>query len=414
MKPKHVLVGIAGGIAAYKACSLVSALTKQGCEVRVVMTDHAARFVSPLTLAALCGHEVYTDEFDGKTPEAMIPHIHLAGWADVLIIAPCTANVLAKAVCGIADDLLTSIIPAAVCPKLMAPAMNVHMYENIVTQQNLQKAKEQGWILIEPAEGHLACGTSGKGRLPENEVLLKAVNDVLDAAGKAADPAKDTAAESGLLAGKTVLVSAGPTIEHLDPVRYLTNRSSGKQGYAIAKAAKDMGARVILVSGPVNPFTVEGIERIEVESALQMQQAMEQHARDADFVIMAAAVADYRPAVVHEQKKKKGAQSEMIEFVRNPDILARLGKNKKPGQILCGFAMETENLDANAKAKLESKNCDLLIANNLTTSGAGFQTDTNVVSLLLPDEIRHLDQMSKEDLGRLILKTMLSLQKGAL
>lgn len=409
MKPKHVLVGIAGGIAAYKACSLVSALTKQGCEVRVVMTDHAARFVSPLTLAALCGHEVYTDEFDRKTPEAMIPHIHLAGWADALIIAPCTANVLAKAVCGIADDLLTSIIPAAVCPKLLAPAMNVHMYENIVTQQNLRKAKEQGWILIEPAEGHLACGTSGKGRLPENEVLVKAVNDALAGA-----KAEESNAQAGLLAGKTVLVSAGPTIEHLDPVRYLTNHSSGKQGYAIAKAARDMGAKVILVSGPVRPFEISGIERIEVESALQMQQAMERYVPHADFVIMAAAVADYRPAVVHEQKKKKGAPSEMIEFVRNPDILAGLGKNKKPGQILCGFAMETENLDANAKAKLESKNCDLLIANNLTTTGAGFQSDTNVVSLLLPDEIRHLEQMSKEDLGRLILKTMLSLQKGAL
>lgn len=456
MEPKHVLVGVSGGISAYKACDLVSKLTKAGYMVKVVMSEHAKEFVSSLTLAALSKNPVYCSEFH-EAPEQMIPHIALAAWADVFILAPCTANVLAKAVHGIADDLLTSVIPALTVEKIMAPAMNVHMYENPVTQHNLQLARQFGWHVLEPEDGLLACGDVGKGRLPKTEVMLDAIAKVLDGsqpsalslfekgveeadqadsllsdapnktescqeAGFEDEAGADTEDQTILLAdsidqlkplkGLHILVSAGPTQEHFDPVRYMTNRSTGKQGYAIAKDAVKWGGEVVLVSGPCQQPAPDGVKLISAETALEMQQALESYADWADFIIMAAAVADYRPKVIHNQKVKKSGQSELIEFVRNPDILKGLGAKKKKNQVLCGFAMETENLDANAKEKLQKKNCDLLIANNLTTPGAGFAGDTNVVTMIEPDHMEHLKKMSKEELGYVILARMLEIRKG--
>lgn len=407
MERKNVLIIMTGSIAAFKICSLVSSLAKQDFSVRIIETAHAAAFIPPLTLAALSHQEVYTDEFNGKNEE-MIPHIALARWADAVLVAPADANILAKAAAGIGDDLASSCLLAVTCPILAAPAMNVHMFENPITQRNISTLKALGWKIIDPSSGMLACQESGQGRLAEPEILEEAVKAIL------ARPEKDGAKadESHLLAGKKVVVSAGPTQEALDPVRFLSNHSSGKQGYAIARAAKKMGAQVTLVSGPVSLEKPEGVEVIDVVSARDMEEAMKFQAPDADFIIMAAAVADYRFKDSHDQKVKKSGDHITLEFVRNPDILASLGQNKKPGQVLCGFAMETENLDANARAKLESKNCDLLVANNLHTQGAGFQTDTNVVSLLFPDHTDHLPLLGKEELGVKILETMLALQKG--
>lgn len=412
MESAHILIGLSGSIAAFKIATLVSSLTKQGYEVRVIETKHAASFIGPLTLAALSHNEVYMDEFDG-TNEAMIPHIELSRWADVFLIAPADANILAKAAHGLGDDLLSSTILAATCPMLAAPAMNVHMYENPATQANLQTLHERGWTIIDPAYGMLACQEAGRGRMAEPEELEKNIKAILENKAIAASIAQaDSSIDQKPLAGKRVVVSAGPTQESLDPVRFLSNHSSGKQGYAIARAARDLGAQVTLVSGPVSLEALQGVRMVPVVSALDLEKAMIEEARDADFIIMAAAVADYRFKDHHEQKMKKTGDVLTLELVKNPDILAGLGQNKKPGQILCGFAMETENLDTNARVKLESKNCDLLIANNLRTKGAGFQTDTNVVSLLFPDHTEHLGLQSKEALGHTILKTMLALQKG--
>lgn len=400
---KHILIGMTGSIAAFKICSLVSSLTKKGYDVRVIETKHAAAFVGPLSLAALSRHEVILDEFDG-THQEQIPHIELAKWADVFLIAPADANVLAKAACGIADDLLTSCLLACTCPILAAPAMNVHMFENVATQHNLKTLQARGWHIIDPEYGYLACQDSGKGRMAEPSTLEEVVLDVLN---------ESQDQEKLPLFGKTVLVSAGPTQESLDPVRFLSNHSSGKQGYAIAKAATALGAQVILVSGPVNLDHPEGVEVIPVISACDMEKAVLDNAPKADFIIMAAAVADYRFKEQYDQKMKKGQESMTLELVKNPDILAELGAKKAPGQVLCGFAMETQNLEENARHKLLTKNCDLLVANNLRTKGAGFQGDTNVVSLLFPDSIERLGLETKEEIGYTILNKMLAIQKGS-
>ena len=403
MENRNILIGITGSIAAYKICSLVSSLSKQGYNVKVIETKHATAFIPPLTLAALSHHDVYTDEFNGEN-EAMIPHIALTKWADVFCIAPADANILAKAATGIADDLLSSAILACNKPILVAPAMNVHMYENPATQANLNTLRLRGWQVIEPESGVLACQDTGKGRLADLTTIEQAIINLL----------KQQNSDQDLLANKKVVISAGPTVESLDPVRFLSNHSTGKQGYAIARAAQKMGADVVLVSGPVHLEKPQGVRLIPVVDARQMEEAMKQESHDADFVIMAAAVADFRFKETFDQKMKKENDRDTISFelVKNPDILASLGANKKPGQVLCGFAMETENLDHNARAKLEKKNCDLLVANNLNTEGAGFGTDTNVVSLLLKDSTQHLGMQNKEELGRTILKTMLQLQKG--
>lgn len=310
---------------------------------------------------------------------------------------------LPKTATGIADDLLSSAILACNKPILVAPAMNVHMYENPATQANLNTLRLRGWQVIEPESGVLACQDTGKGRLADLTTIEHAIINLLEQQNSDQD----------LLANKKVVISAGPTVESLDPVRFLSNHSTGKQGYAIARAAQKMGADVVLVSGPVHLEKPQGVRLIPVVDARQMEEAMKQESGDADFVIMAAAVADFRFKETFDQKMKKENDRDTITFelVKNPDILASLGANKKPGQVLCGFAMETENLDHNARAKLEKKNCDLLVANNLNTEGAGFGTDTNVVSLLLKDSTQHLGMQNKEELGRTILKTMLQLQK---
>lgn len=433
MSNAHVLIAVSGGIAAYKAADVVSALMKRGYEVRVMMTAHAAEFITPLALKALCHNDVYTAEFDPANPDP-IAHIGLAAWADVLCVVPATANVIAKAVHGLADDLVTSTFLACTCPKILCPAMNTHMLENPVTQDNLKKAAAYGWRIVEPDSGLLACQTSGKGRLPDKEVIIEAIENALadnpDVPYEAIFPQnpyeaapssinqiayeqnlKEDSTEEKPLQGLKVAVSAGPTLEALDPVRFITNHSSGRQGYAIAKAAKEMGAQVTLISGPVNLAAPEGVKTISITSARDLEKAMLEEAEEADFIIMAAAVGDYRPKTVSENKIKKSDEQFTLELVRNPDILKELGQRKKDGQILCGFAMETENLDRNARAKLESKNCDLLIANNLSTPGAGFQGDTNIVSLLRPEGTEHLPLLSKEELGRSILEKMLELYK---
>lgn len=396
MSKKHILVGVCGGVAAYKACDLVSKLLKLDYEVKVMMTENACQFVSPLIFRSLSKNEVETNLFDAYNSDP-IAHISLAHWADLLVIVPATANVIAKVVHGLADDLLTSTFLASTRPKLICPAMNTHMYENQTTQNNLELAKTLGYQILEPVVGHLACDDTGKGKLP-------AVDDIVTTI-----QAHFLKSES--LKGKKVLITAGPTQEALDPVRYITNHSSGKQGYAIAKAASELGAKVTIVSGPSYEKAEEGIEIIPVTSALEMFDAVKKEYEQADYIIMAAAVSDYRPEIIHDHKIKKEGDDLTIHFVKNPDILAYVGQHKSH-QILCGFAMETKNLDENAKQKCINKNCDMLIGNNLFTKGAGFKTDTNIVSFVTKDAIVHWPKLSKEELGYKILEAMIEIEKS--
>lgn len=397
MSKKRIVVGVSGGIAAYKACDLVSKLSKKDYEVKVILTKHAEKFVSKLTFEALCHNYVETDLFD-ESNEDPIAHITLAKWADLMIIVPATANIIAKVTHGISDDLLSTTFLACNKHKMICPAMNTQMYENPITQKNIQACKDFGYQILDPVVGHLACNDTGKGKMIEPADIVEAIDNYFNTSNK--------------LSGKTVLISAGPTQEAMDPVRFISNHSSGKQGYAIAKAAKAMGANVILVSGPVQLEKIEGIQTIDVTSALDMFEAIKQNADKADYIIMAAAVSDYRPENIAEHKIKKSDDTIEMTFVKNPDILAYLGQCKTKKQIICGFAMETQDLDKNAKEKLEKKNCDMLIANNLFVSGAGFQTDTNIVSLLTKDSIEHLPKLSKEELGQKILETMMKIEEG--
>lgn len=397
MSKKRIVVGVSGGIAAYKACDLVSKLSKKDYEIKVILTKHAEKFVSRLTFEALCHNYVETDLFD-ESNEDPIAHITLAKWADLMIIVPATANIIAKVVHGISDDLLSTTFLACNKHKMICPAMNTQMYENPVTQQNIQTCKDLGYQILDPVVGHLACNDTGKGKMIEPADIVEAIDNYFNTTNK--------------LSGKNVLISAGPTQEAMDPVRFISNHSSGKQGYAIAKAAKAMGANVILVSGPVQSEKIKGIQTINVTSALDMFEAIKQNADKADYIIMAAAVSDYRPENIAKHKIKKSDDTIEISFVKNPDILAYLGEHKTKNQIICGFAMETQDLDENAKEKLEKKNCDMLIANNLFVSGAGFQTDTNIVSLLTKDSIEHLPKLSKEELGQKILETMIKIEEG--
>ncbi len=389
METKHIVIGVCGGVAAYKACDLVSKLSKKNYEIKVVLTQNAQEFVRPIVFESLSKNKCEVSLFD-ETNEDPIAHITLAKWADIMVLVPATANVIAKVVHGIADDIVTTTFLACFRKKLICPAMNVHMYENEVTQRNIKLAKELGYHFVEPVVGHLACNDTGKGKLADVEDIVKAIDAEFE------QPLK----------GKNILISAGPTQEALDPVRFLSNHSSGKQGYAIAKAAKEMGANVTLVSGPVTLSDIEGVNMIHVKSAQDMFDAIKEIIDQQDYIIMAAAVADYRPEMVANQKIKKADEEITFRFVKNPDILAYIGQHKKPSQIICGFAMETQNLEQNAKRKLEEKNCDMLIANNLFTKGAGFQTDTNVVTLFKKDKAENLPMLSKEELGYLILKTM--------
>lgn len=362
-----------------------------------MMTSHAAEFVSPLTFTTLSSHPCEVDLFDPSNPDP-IAHISLAKWADLVLLIPCTANVLAKVVHGISDDLVTTTFLACTCPKWIAPAMNVHMYENPVTQNNLKLARELGYQIIEPVVGHLACDDTGKGKLAD----IYTVRDMIVRSFQQEKP----------LSNKKVLITAGPTQEAIDPVRFISNHSSGKQGYAIAKAAKELGADVTLVSGPVSLPPVDGVHTISVTTALDMFEVMKEESQKADYIVMAAAVADYRPAKVASDKIKKTKEETQIEMVPNPDILAWIGQHKQENQIVCGFAMETKDLDKNAQEKCTRKNCDLLIANNLKVEGAGFQTDTNVVTLVSKNTLKHLPKCTKEELGFLILRTMKEIEEG--
>lgn len=381
LQGKYIVLGVTGGIACYKAAALASALVKQHAEVQVIMTENATKFVTPITFEQLTGRKALTDTFD-RNFQHSVEHIAVADRADFVLIAPATANVIAKLANGLADDMLTTTVLACNCPKAIAPAMNTKMYENPVTQDNLSKLRHYGWEVVEPASGRLACGAEGKGKLPEPEQLLELCLHTL--------------AHEKDLAGRRVLVTAGPTREALDPVRYLTNRSSGRMGYAIAKAAARRGAEVTLVSGPTALPRPGYMEIVDVESAQEMFDAVTSRAGKMDIIIKAAAVADYRPATVADNKIKKKDGDLSIPLERTRDILGTLGQNKREGQFLCGFSMETENLLENSRAKLQRKNLDMVAANNVKVAGAGFGVDTNVLTLITADGETELPLMSKD------------------
>ncbi len=392
LRGKTVLLGVTGGIACYKAAALASALVKQHANVQVIMTRNATQFVSPITFEQLTGNKTLTDTFD-RNFEFHVAHIAVADQADFVLIAPATANVLAKLAHGIADDMLTTTVLACNCPKAAAPAMNTKMYENPVTQDNLETLRRYGWEIVAPASGRLACGAVGPGKLPEPEQLMEVCLHQLS-------HEKD-------MTGKRVLVTAGPTREALDPVRYLTNRSSGKMGYAIARAASARGAEVTLVSGPTELPRPGYMEVVDITSAEDMYQAVTGRADQMDIIIKAAAVADYRPAVVAENKIKKADGELSIPLERTHDILAYLGSHKRPGQFLCGFSMETERLLENSRKKLVKKNLDLIAANNVKVAGAGFGVDTNVLTLITPDGAKELPLLSKDEAANALLDEIL-------
>ena len=398
LKGKTVLLGVTGGIAAYKAAALASMLIKLHACVEVIMTENATKFITPLTFEQLTGNRTITDTFDRNFPHKT-EHISLAKRVDAVLIAPATANVCAKLAHGLADDMLTTTVLACNCPKLIAPAMNTGMYENPVTQDNLNILRRYGWEVITPASGRLACGDTGMGKLPEPETLTQ---HLLRAIAMPHD-----------LAGKKVLITAGPTREALDPVRYLTNHSSGKMGYAIAKMAMLRGAEVTLISGPVALPPVPFVNTVDVVSAADMFEAVAKHSRSADFIFKAAAVADYTPIACADDKIKKQERDMSIPLARTQDILAWLGQHRREDQILCGFSMETRDLLENSKAKLTKKNAHMICANNLKVEGAGFGVDTNVITLITADDIRELPLQSKESAACAILDRALEIaEKG--
>ena len=384
-----VVIGVTGGIAAYKICTLVSSLHKQGYEVHVLMTKEAQEFITPLTMQSLSGQKVILDMFTvDYTPE--VHHISLARKADVFVIAPATANVIAKAANGIADDMLTTTFLASSCPKLIVPAMNTAMLENPITQDNLKKCEQYGMHILESGSGYLACGTMGKGRMPEPDQIEDALKEVLHT--------------DKYLAGRKVLITAGPTCEAIDPVRYITNHSSGKMGYALARAARNAGAEVTLVAGKTALADIRGVHMVPVTSAREMADAVLPRQQEMDIMILAAAVADYTPITTAEEKIHKADGGMNLELTRTTDILKTLGQNKRDGQILVGFSMETENLIPNSRRKLSSKNCDFIVANSLRQAGAGFAGDTNVVTVISEKETSELGLLSKDDTAEEILR----------
>ena len=393
LKGKTVVLGVTGSIAAYKAASLVSLLVKNHADVHVIMTKNALNFINPITFETLTKNKCLVDTFD-RNFEFKVEHVSLAKAADIFVIAPATANVIAKAVHGIADDMLTTTFLAAKCPKLICPAMNTAMYENPVTQDNIQLCKKYGYKLVEPVEGLLACGDVGRGKMSEPEEIFEHI--CLEICRK-----KD-------LKGKKILVTAGPTQEAIDPVRYVTNHSTGKMGYAVAKVAAQRGADVTLVSGPVQLKKPAGVKLVNIKSAKEMFDAVKAEFDGCDIIIKAAAVADYRPKNVSGEKIKKTDSSLALEMEKTDDILKYLGQNKKK-QFLCGFSMETENMVENSRAKLDKKNLDMIVANNLKVSGAGFGTDTNIVTIITKDKEVELPKMSKEE----VADELLTLISGA-
>ena len=398
LKGKTVLLGITGSIAAYKIAYLASALHKLHADVHVLMTENATNFINPITFETLTGNKCLVDTFD-RNFQFQVEHVSIAKKADVVMIAPASANVIGKLANGLADDMLTTTVMACRCQKILAPAMNTAMYENPVVQDNIRKLKNYGYEVITPASGYLACGDTGAGKMPEPETLLEYI-------------LKEAAFQKDL-AGKKLLVTAGPTQEAIDPVRCLTNHSSGKMGYAIAKMAMLRGAEVTLVSGPTAIEPPLFVKVVPVTSARDMFEAVTGLSDEQDIIIKAAAVADYRPKQVSEDKVKKKDDQASIELERTDDILKYLGQHKQQGQFLCGFSMETRDMLRNSRAKLEKKNLDMVAANNLKVEGAGFQGDTNVLTLITQDEEVSLPLMSKEDAALKILDKILLLTTKA-
>ncbi|VEF48454.1 phosphopantothenoylcysteine decarboxylase/phosphopantothenate/cysteine ligase [Bacillus freudenreichii] len=388
MEKKNILLCVTGGIAVYKAADLTSKLVQSGFNVKIIMSESAMKFVTPLTFQALARNEVYTDTFIENNPE-VIAHIDVADWADLILVAPATANVIGKLANGIADDMITTSLLAATAPVWIAPAMNVHMYGHPIVKRNIETLAQTGYQFIEPSEGYLACGYVGKGRLEEPVKIVEMVKNHFFA--------------QRLFDGKTFLITAGPTKEKVDPVRYFTNRSSGKMGYALAEQAALMGAEVILVSGTDSLPAPNGVKVVHVESAADMFDAVMSHANEADVIIKSAAVADYRPKQVHASKMKKQSGDLVIELERTKDILFELGK-KKANQFLVGFAAETDNMEEYAKGKLVKKNADMIVANNVAAEGAGFAGDTNIVTIFHKDHSSvQLPLLSKQETARKIL-----------
>ena len=396
LKNKVVVVGVTGSIAAYKSAQLVSDLVKEGCEVHVIMTENAVNFINPITFETLTGRKCLVDTFD-RNFEYSVTHVSLSQKADVFMIAPASANIIGKIANGIADDMLSTMVMAAKCPVLIAPAMNKYMFMNTIVQENIEKLKRHDYRIISPAVGRLACNDTGVGKLPDVDVLIEHI--------------KHEIAHEKDYKGLKVLITAGPTQESLDPVRYITNHSSGKMGYAIAQAASERGAEVVLVSGEVSIKPPIFAECINVKSAEEMFNAVAENLSDSDVVIMAAAVADYTPDSYSDNKIKKSDGDMSISLKRTKDILKYAGEHKADGQIICGFSMETENLLENSRQKLEKKNCDMIAANSIKQSGAGFKTDTNVITLITEDDIKELPLMSKYDAANNILDELMKLKK---
>ena len=396
LQGKNILLGVSGGIAAYKMANVASMLTKLHADVHVVMTENATKFITAETFEVLTKNKVYTDTFDERPDDPVhVPHISLGTGADLILIAPATANIIGKIANGIADDMLSTVVLPARCPILLAPSMNVYMLENPIVQDNIEKLKRFGYEIVEPAEGYLACGYEGKGKLPEESYL---VQRIVHAVAYEKD-----------LTGKKVVVSAGPTEESIDPIRVITNHSSGKMGYALAEAAALRGASVTLVSGPTSLKPPYGVTTVNIKSAEDMYQAVTAAAEDADIVVMAAAVADYTPVTTADQKIKKQDGDMAIPLKRTKDILLSLGQNKKPGQFICGFSMETENLLKNSSEKLGKKNADMICANSLTQEGAGYQVDTNILTLITKDGQEQLPLMSKLEASHKIYDKILEM-----
>ena len=395
LKGKTVILGVTGSIAAYKAANLASMLKKQHADVQVIMTKNATQFMNPITFESLTGNKCLVDTFD-RNFQFQVEHVALAKRADLAIVAPATANIMAKLAHGLADDMLTTTLLACRCPKLIAPAMNTRMYENPVTQDNMDILRKYGFRIIEPAVGHLACGDTGAGKLPPETLLLECILD-------------EIAMEKDMK-GLHVLITAGPTMEAIDPVRFISNHSTGKMGYALARVCRRRGAEVTLVSGKTNLEAPYGVTLVPVTSAQDMFEAVSSRAKEQDMIIKAAAVADYRPVTVAENKIKKSPGDMSIALERTMDILAWLGEHRREGQVLCGFAMETEHMVEHAKEKLTRKHVDMIAANNVKVAGAGFGTDTNVVTLITEDGVEELAKMSKEEVASRIVDALLRIR----
>lgn len=391
---KTILIGITGGIAAYKAIEITNQLIKLGHDVEVIMTNNACQFIQPLTISTLTKKVVYTDTFE-RIVDGEVKHIELAKKADLFVVVPATANIIAKFAYGICDDMLTSTFLAATCKKIICPAMNTNMYNNPITQDNIEKCKKYGMHFVDPTSGMLACGDIGDGKLAELDVIIDNINYHLQ--------------DKYPLQNKKILITAGPTQEAIDPVRFITNHSSGKMGYSIAKKARLLGADVTLLSGPVSLAMPLGVKTVYFETADDLMKLIKEHL-DFDYLIMSAAVGDYRAVEIAKDKIKKDGETLTMSLVKNPDILHYIGTIKQKNQLVCGFAMETHDLIENATKKLINKNCDLLVANNLATPGAGFQTDTNVVTIIKKDNTKTYDIMTKDEVATIILNEMMNIE----